>query len=152
RPDEAATWRVVAKCDDSYLSDAVGRHIRSEQVYKATEGSTSGVVAEGSVGAGTGMITCDFKAGIGTSSRQIAADHGVYTLGVLVLTNFGMMPSLRLAGVPVGEVLTPTFQSVARRVSNYGSIIVLIATDAPLLSSQLGRVCKRSALGIGRVG
>jgi len=150
--DEDVILPVVGECDDSYLSDAVGRHIRSEHVYKAIEGSTSGVVAEGSVGAGTGMITCDFKAGIGTSSRQIAADHGVYTLGVLVLTNFGMMPNLRLDGVPVGEVLTPTFQSVARRVSNYGSIIVLIATDAPLLSSQLGRVCKRSALGIGRVG
>ena len=150
--DEDVILPVVGECDDSYLNDAVGRHIRSEHVYKAIEGAAGGVVPEGSVGAGTGMITCDFKAGIGTSSRQIAADHGVYTLGVLVLTNFGMMPNLRLDGVPVGEVLVPTFQDVARRVSNYGSIIVLIATDAPLLSSQLGRVCKRSALGIGRVG
>jgi D-aminopeptidase len=150
--DEDVILPVVGECDDSYLNDAVGRHIRSEHVYKAIEGAATGAVPEGSVGAGTGMITCDFKAGIGTSSRQIAGDHGFYTLGVLVLTNFGMMPNLRVDGVPVGEVLAPEFSAIARRVSNYGSIIVLIATDAPLLSNQLGRVCKRSALGIGRVG
>jgi D-aminopeptidase len=143
---------VVGECDDSFLNDAVGRHIRSEHVYRAIESSASGPVAEGSVGAGTGMITCDFKAGIGTSSRQIAADQGFYTLGVLVLTNFGVMENLRVDGVPVGQLLVSHFKELARRVSNYGSIIVIIATDAPLLSSQLGRVCKRSALGIGRVG
>ena len=150
--DEDVILPVVGECDDSYLNDAVGRHIRSEHVYKAIESAQAGPVQEGSVGAGTGMITCDFKAGIGTSSRQFAADPGVYTIGVLVLTNFGVMPNLRIDGVPVGELLTPRYEEVARRVSNYGSIIVIIATDAPLLSSQLGRVCKRAALGIGRVG
>ncbi len=150
--EEDVILPVVGECDDSYLSDAVGRHIRSEHVYKAIESAAGGPVLEGSVGAGTGMITCDFKAGIGTSSRQIAGDPGVFTLGVLVLTNFGVLPNLRIDGVPVGELLLPLYKDVSRRMNNYGSIIVLIATDAPLLSSQLGRVCKRSALGIGRVG
>jgi D-aminopeptidase len=143
---------VVGECDDSFLNDAVGRHIRSEHVYRAIETAAGGAVPEGSVGAGTGMITCDFKAGIGTSSRRIAADVGYYTLGVLVLTNFGVMGNLRIDGVPVGELLAPEFANLGKRVTSYGSIIALIATDAPLLSSQLGRVCKRAALGIGRCG
>jgi D-aminopeptidase len=143
---------VVGECDDSFLNDAVGQHIRSEHVYKAIDSAASGPVAEGSVGAGAGMITCDFKAGIGTASRTVSADVGVYTIGVLVLTNFGVMSNLRIDGVPVGEVLEPQFGEMARRQFNYGSIIAVIATDAPLLSSQLGRLCKRSALGIGRCG
>ncbi len=143
---------VVGECDDSFLSDAVGRHIHSEHVYRAIETAAGGPVAEGSVGAGTGMITCDFKAGIGTSSRTISADVGRYTLGVLVLTNFGVMPNLRIDGVPIGELLLPTFTDLSKRVANYGSIIALIATDAPLLSSQLTRLCKRAALGVGRCG
>jgi D-aminopeptidase len=143
---------VVGECDDSYLNDAVGRHIRSDHVYKAIETATGGPVAEGSVGAGTGMITCDFKAGIGTSSRRIVADVGFYTLGALVLTNFGVLPNLRIDGVPVGEMLAPLYGDFQKRTHSYGSIIVLIATDAPLSSSQLGRVCKRAALGIGRCG
>lgn len=150
--DDDVILPVVGECDDSYLNDAVGRHIRSEHVYRAIEAAASGPVAEGSVGAGTGMICCDFKAGIGTASRTIGADNGLYTLGVLVLTNFGVMPSLRIDGVPVGQLLEPEYRETARRISNYGSIIALIATDAPLLSSQLGRVCKRAALGIGRTG
>lgn len=150
--EEDVILPVVGECDDSFLNDAVGRHIRSEHVYRAIESAAGGAVLEGSVGAGTGMITCDFKAGIGTSSRQIAADIGFYTLGVLVLTNFGVMPNLRIDGVPVGEMLEPSYKAIPKRLSSYGSIIVLIGTDAPLLSSQLGRVCKRAALGIGRVG
>lgn len=143
---------IVGECDDSFLNDAVGRHIRTEHVYKATESASAGPVAEGSVGAGTGMITCDFKAGIGTSSRRIHADVGYYTLGVLVLTNFGLMPNLRIDGVAVGEVLEPLYRDVIRRVTSYGSIIVLLATDAPMLPSQLTRLCKRAALGVGRAG
>ncbi len=150
--DEDVVIPVVGECDDSYLNDAVGRHIRSEHVYSAIEKAQGGVVPEGSVGAGTGMITCDFKAGIGTSSRRISADVGFYTLGVLVLSNFGVMPNLRIDGVPIGELLLPQFRDNTRRINSYGSIIVVIATDAPLLSSQLGRVCKRAALGIGRAG
>ncbi len=143
---------VVGECDDSFLNDAVGRHIRSDHVYKAIEVASSGRVSEGSVGAGTGMMTCDFKAGIGTSSRTIVADVGFYTIGVLVLTNFGVMENLRIDGVPIGEILAPDFGGLDKRVNNYGSIIAIVATDAPLLSSQIVRLCKRAALGIGRVG
>jgi D-aminopeptidase len=150
--EEDVILPLVGECDDSFLNDAVGRHIRSDHVYRAIETAAAGPVPQGSVGAGTGMMTCDFKAGIGTSSRRIAAEVGFYTLGVLVLSNFGVMPNLRVDGVPIGEMLFPLFKDVAKRVSNYGSIIVLVATDAPLLSSQIGRVCKRAALGIGRVG
>jgi len=150
--EEDVILPVVGECDDSYLNDAVGRHIRSSHVYKAIDEATTGPVAEGSVGAGTGMITCDFKSGIGTSSRKVAAEVGVYTVGVLVLSNFGVMPNLRIDGVPVGEVLWPEYRERPRRVDNYGSIIVVIATDAPMLPSQLGRLCKRAALGVGRAG
>jgi D-aminopeptidase len=150
--DEDVILPVVGECDDSFLNDAVGRHIRSEHVYRAIEGATGGAVAEGSVGAGTGMITCDFKAGIGSSSRVIEFPDRRYTLGVLVLTNFGVMPNLRIDGVPIGELLAPRFGDTSKRVTNYGSIIAIIATDAPLLASQLRRLCKRAALGVGRSG
>ena len=145
---------VVGECDDSFLNDSAGRHIRSEHVYRAIESAASGPVAEGSVGAGTGMITCDFKAGIGTSSRRVPAEAegGSYTLGVLVESNFGVMPNLRVDGVPVGELLLPRYRDHLRRTANYGSIIVVVATDAPLLAQQIGRVCRRAALGIGRAG
>ena len=150
--EEDVVIPVVGECDDSFLNDAVGRHIRSDHVYKAIETASAGTVAEGSVGAGTGMITCDFKAGIGTASRTIKAEVGLYTVGVLVLTNFGVMTNLRIDGVAVGELLAPEYAKLEKRVSSYGSIIAVIGTDAPLLSSQLGRLCKRSALGIGRCG
>jgi D-aminopeptidase len=147
---------LVGECDDSWLNDTVGRHVRSEHVYRAIEQAAPGAVAEGSVGAGTGLCTCDFKSGIGTSSRRVAlgADPGArtHTLGVLVQSNFGVMRSLRVDGVPVGELLAPGFAGAQRRAKNAGSIIVVVATDAPLLSSQLVRLCKRAALGIGRVG
>jgi len=149
---------VVGECDDSFLHDAIGRHIRSEHVYQAIERASSGPVPEGSVGAGTGMVTCDFKAGIGTSSRRVpnavggAAAASDYTLGVLVLSNFGVRNNLRIDGVPVGELLETEYETYKRRTYSYGSIIVVIATDAPMLSIQLSRVCKRAALGIGRCG
>lgn len=150
---------IVAECDDSWLNDAVGRHVRSEHVYRAIEQAASGPVGEGCVGAGTGMVTCDFKAGIGTSSRRVTI-HGLhgdatpltYNLGVLVQSNFGVMPSLCIAGAPVGQMLEPRFAEAAKRTFNAGSIICVVATDAPLLSSQINRLCKRAALGIGRVG
>jgi D-aminopeptidase len=142
---------LVGECDDSWLNDAVGRHVRSEHVYKAIEQATGGRVAEGSVGAGTGLVTCDFKAGIGTSSRRVAIEGATYAVGILVQSNFGVMHSLRIDGAPVGEVLAPLY-STPRREHNAGSIITIVATDAPLLSSQLVRLCKRAALGIGRLG
>ena len=143
---------VVGECDDSFLNDAVGRHIRSEHVYRALESAAPGKVAEGSVGAGTGMITCDFKAGIGTASRRVPIADGNYILGVLVETNFGVMANLRVDGVPVGEQLYPRYREIVARKHNYGSIIAVVATDAPLLAQQITRLCKRAALGIGRTG
>ena len=146
---------VVGECDDSFLSDAVGRHIRSEHVYTAIERATAGRVAEGSVGAGTGMVTCDFKAGIGTASRRVICEDDPErpdTIGVLVLSNFGVCHNLRIDGVPVGELLEPEIAHLQKRQQSYGSIVCVVATDAPLLSSQLGRLCKRAALGIGRAG
>ena len=143
---------LVGECDDSWLNDAVGRHVRSEHVYRAIEQATGGKVVEGSVGAGTGLITCDFKAGIGTSSRRVELEAGAsYAVGILVQSNFGVMRSLRVDGAPVGELLEPLFAQ-PRREHNAGSIITIVATDAPLLSSQLVRLCKRAALGIGRIG
>ena len=149
--DDDVVIPLVGECDDSWLNDTVGRHVRSEHVYRAIEQAASGRVAEGSVGAGTGLVTCDFKAGIGTSSRRVGSEAGEYTLGVLVQSNFGVMRSLRVDGAPVGELLEPEF-NLDRRITNAGSIITVIATDAPLLSSQLVRLCKRAALGIGRIG
>jgi D-aminopeptidase len=143
---------LVGECDDSWLNDAVGRHVRSEHVYRAIEQATAGAVAEGSVGAGTGLVTCDFKAGIGTSSRRVTIDAATHTIGVLVQSNFGVMRALRINGAPVGEILEPEFAAGERRVHNAGSIICVVATDAPLMSSQITRLCKRAALGIGRVG
>jgi D-aminopeptidase len=142
---------LVGECDDSWLNDAVGRHVRSEHVYKAIEQATGGKVAEGSVGAGTGLVTCDFKAGIGTSSRRVAIEGTDYVVGILVQSNFGVMRSLRVDGAPVGEMLEPAYRD-PRRERNAGSIITVLATDAPLLSPQLVRLCKRAALGIGRIG
>ncbi len=143
---------IVGECDDSWLNDAVGRHVRSEHVYRAIEQADAGPVAEGSVGAGTGMVTCDFKAGIGTSSRRVQVDRATYTLGVLVQSNFGVMGSLRVDGAPVGAILEPAFGEAGKRLHNAGSIICIIATDAPMLSLQITRLCKRAALGIGRAG
>ncbi|XXF75053.1 P1 family peptidase [Myxococcaceae bacterium GXIMD 01537] len=143
---------IVGECDDSYLNDIVGRHVRNEHVLEAINSAKSGPVAEGNVGGGTGMVTCDFKGGIGTASRKLPEALGGYTLGVLVMSNFGKMHNLRVGGLPVGEVLAEKFKHLPRRGQTYGSIIAVVATDAPLLSHQINRLCKRVGLGIGRVG
>lgn len=145
---------VVGECDDSWLNDIAGRHVRAEHVYEAIDSAVSGPVLEGSVGAGTGMITCDFKGGIGTSSRKLLQRDGGFTVGVLVMSNFGHMRDLRMDGIPVGALLAPQFANpqVKKRERTYGSIIAVVATDAPLLPHQLNRLCKRTALGIGRTG
>jgi D-aminopeptidase len=143
---------LVGECDDSWLNDIAGRHVKDEHVYEALRTASDGPVAEGSVGGGTGMITCDFKAGIGTSSRKLPEALGGYTVGVLVMSNFGVMRQLRVGGLPVGEVLDARYREVMRRSRDYGSIIAVIATDAPLITHQLNRLAKRAALGIGRVG
>ena len=143
---------VVGECDDSWLNDIAGRHVRKQHVYEAFETATDGPVQEGSVGAGTGMMTCGFKSGIGTSSRRLPQADGGFTFGVLVMSNFGMMEDLRLDGLPVGRILAPRFASLETRTRIQGSIIAIAATDAPLHTHQLNRLSKRVALGIGRAG
>jgi D-aminopeptidase len=144
---------LVGECDDSWLNDIAGRHVREEHVAEALHAASEGPVAEGNVGGGTGMITCDFKAGIGTSSRKLPERMGGYTVGVLVMSNFGVMHQLRVGGLPVGEVLDARYRKkLPRRGQDHGSIIAVIATDAPLITHQLNRLAKRAALGVGRVG
>jgi D-aminopeptidase len=142
---------VVAECDDSFLNDAVGRHVTDEDVWAALDGASSGPVAEGCVGAGTGMQTFDFAGGIGTASRAVQVGPLPTMVGALVLSNFGSRPNLRIDGVPVGRLLTERFAHVDLRPAA-GSIIVLLATDAPLLARQLNRLCRRGALALGRLG
>jgi D-aminopeptidase len=143
---------VVGECDDSFLNDAVGRHVKHRHVYEALNTASDAMVPEGSVGAGTGMVCCDFKGGIGSSSREVIMEEHPYTIGILVLTNFGRIDDLRVLGVPVGPKLAPTFGAIKKRSDNYGSIIVVLATDLPLSKFQLNWLCKRAALGIGRCG
>jgi D-aminopeptidase len=143
---------VVAECDDSWLNRVVDGQIRPAHVARAIRNARSGPVAEGNVGAGTGMVTCDFAGGIGTASRKLPASEGGYTVGVLVLSNFGHVEDLRIDGVPVGAGLAAEFASNLKRLQSYGSLIAVVATDAPLLPHQVAQVCKRAALGIGRAG
>ena len=143
---------LVGECDDSWLNDIAGRHVREQQVYEAITTASDGPVAEGNVGGGTGMITCDFKAGIGTASRRLPEVLGGHTVGVLVMSNFGVMRQLRVGGLPVGELLEARYADLPRRERSDGSIIAVVATDAPLNTHQLGRLAKRAGLGIGRVG
>lgn len=143
---------VVGECDDSWLNEIIGRHIKPQHAVEAIEKASEGPVLEGSVGGGTGMLTCDFKAGIGTSSRRVRVQENTYTVGVLVMSNFGVMRDLRVDGAPLGRILESEFTELKRREKNYGSIIAVLATDAPLLSHQLQRLAKRMGLGVGRVG
>jgi D-aminopeptidase len=149
---------LVAECDDEWLHDARGFHITREHVYAALDNASSGPVAEGCVGGGTGMICFGFKGGIGTSSRVIPERFGGYTVGVLVMTNFGYRPRLTVAGAPIGahfglgnrrRDLEPDDAPPPR---DDGSCIVVVATDAPLDGRQLARVAKRAGLGLGRTG
>jgi L-aminopeptidase/D-esterase-like protein len=142
---------LVAETDDSYLNDIRAGMNTAQDAMTAIEAACTGPVPQGSVGAGTGMITCDFAGGIGTSSRAVAIGHHEFTLGVLVLSNFGRMRNLTIDGRVVGRDLDGRFTG-PRREESYGSIIVVVATDAPLLSNQLSRLSKRAALGLGRVG
>ncbi|MCC6140733.1 MAG: P1 family peptidase [Nitrospira sp.] len=145
---------VVAECDDGRLNDIQGRHVSEQDVMAALDGATGGPVAEGTVGAGTGMVSYGFKGGIGTASRALPEKEGGYTVGVLVNANHGRRPELVMGGVPVGK-LYDTPKAVAEALSpgqSEGSIIIVIATDAPLDSRQLTRLAKRAALGLARTG
>lgn len=143
---------VVGECDDSFLNDIAGHHVRAEHVHEALADATDGPVAEGNVGGGTGMVSFDLKGGIGTSSRVVGEGEDAITIGVLVMSNVGRLEDLRVDGAPVGRILARELGDFQRRRSLYGSIIAVLATDAPLTTHQLGRLCKRVGLGIGRVG
>jgi D-aminopeptidase len=139
---------VVAETWDGYLSDINGFHVKAEDAIHALDSAHTGPVTEGSVGGGTGMICNEFKGGIGTSSRVLSAKEGGYKVGVLVQCNYGEREQLRIAGIPVGrEIPAPKVWE-----QDTGSIIVVVATDAPLIPTQLKRLARRVALGLGRNG
>jgi L-aminopeptidase/D-esterase-like protein len=166
---------VVAETYDGGLNDINGFHVKPQHVVAALDGASGGVPKEGAVGGGTGMVCHGFKGGIGTASRKLPADQGGYTVGVLVQCNYGSRRDLRIAGVPVGEEIADLQGCIAtneplpagssrppcdRRAGNgavnedrdEGSIIVVVATDAPLLPHQLKRLATRVSLGVGRQG
>ena len=143
---------VVGEADDSFLNDARVGIPSGQDAQKAIEAARAGSVAQGSVGAGCGMITCDFAGGIGTSSRTFLIEETPFTLGALLLSNFGRLVNLTIDGSVVGRELDAQYPDEGRRRNSYGSAIVVLATDVPLLSHQLGRIAKRAALGLGRVG
>jgi D-aminopeptidase len=138
----------VGECNDGLLNDIQGRHVGQAEVDAAIEEASSGPVDEGSVGAGTGMSLFGFKGGIGTASRTIPDRIGGWTVGALVLANFGQSQSLVVDGVPVGRLLRPSEEEV----SDKGSIVIVIATDAPLLDRTLKRLARRAVLGLARTG
>jgi len=148
--EEGYAWSlpVVAETWDGYLNDANGFHVKEKNVFEALDGARAGPVPEGNVGGGTGMICHEFKGGIGTASRKLSPAEGAFTVGVLVQANHGLRNQLRIAGVPVGEEISEG----SFRQEEEGSIIIVVATDAPLLPHQLKRLARRASLGIARVG
>ena len=143
---------VVAETWDGFLNDINGFHVKKEHVFEAMESATGGPIKEGNVGGGTGMVVHQFKGGTGTSSRKLEVKDGGYTLGVLVQANYGRRPLLSVAGVPVGKEITDLLPLPGKADADQGSIIVVVATDAPLLPHQLERLVKRVSLGIGVMG
>ncbi|MRH43314.1 S58 family peptidase [Aquibacillus halophilus] len=141
---------VVCECNDMLLNDVRARNIRKEHVIKALE-NTSEEAKEGSVGAGTGMLCYSLKGGIGTSSRLMKMEHGTYTMGVLVLSNFGILSDLKVNGKAVGEELKDAILQ-SREEKDKGSVIVIVATDLPVSERQLNRILKRSVTGLSRTG
>ena len=178
RPGFLWALPVVAETYDGVLNDAEGFHVTREHVFAALDGAASGPVREGNVGGGTGMNCHGFKGGTGTASRVLAGEAGGYTVGVLVQCNYGQRRRLTIAGVPVGREITDLVRCYAgpeppsrawlrglpscaapaglgaagTRDEGLGSIIIVVATDAPLLPHQLERVAKRASLGVGRIG
>ncbi|MCP4752086.1 MAG: P1 family peptidase [Proteobacteria bacterium] len=150
--DHAWAMPVVAETYDGMTNDICGRHVREEHVLSAIGSAASGPLAEGNVGGGTGMQTYDFKGGTGTSSRRVEIGCQEYTVGVLVQSNFGSRKDLNLFGVPVGKLWNQKGAVSETTGRETGSIIVVIGSDLPLSSSQLRRIAKRGAIGIGRTG
>lgn len=141
---------IVCECNDGYLNDIRGLNIKSEDVFKALE-AADGEFTEGAVGAGTGMVCYGLKGGIGTASRLIKLGNENYTLGVLVMTNFGRKDDLLIDGFKAGQYIHELEKDKELR-SDKGSVIIILATDIPMTSRQLKRVCKRTAGGLGRTG
>jgi D-aminopeptidase len=151
RRDQEGYWwsaPVVAETWDGDLNDVNGFHVKQEHVFHAIDTAHTGPVEEGNVGGGTGMICHEFKGGIGTASRVLSAKNGGYTVGVLVQCNYGDRDQLRVAGVPVGREI----QDDKVHNKDVGSIIVVVATDAPLIPTQLKRVARHVAMGLARDG
>jgi D-aminopeptidase len=146
---------IVAETWDGFLNDINGFHVKEEHVFAALNGAQSGAVPEGAVGGGTGMVCYGFKGGIGTSSRKLADADGGYTVGVLVQCNCGRRQQLMIAGVPVGKEIGgqgPYGMNIAPSGQELGSIIIIVATDAPLLPNQLKRLARRATMGLARTG
>lgn len=157
QPKQSEYWwslPVVAETWDGWLNDVNGFHVHPEDVFHALDSARGGPVPEGNVGGGTGMICYEFKGGIGTASRRLPEKEGGYTVGVLLQCNHGGRSQLRIAGVPVGKEITQgtVWASAGQPERDLGSIIVVVATDAPLLPHQLKRIAKRVTLGLGRNG
>ena len=158
-PDPSGFWwalPVVAETWDGYLNDINGMHVKPEHVFRALDEAAGGRVAEGSVGGGTGMVCYGFKGGIGTASRLLGPKHGGYTVGVLLQANFGLRRQLIVAGVPVGKEIAEgdarDGAGAGAGDTEAGSVIVVLATDAPLLPHQLKRLARRVSLGLARTG
>jgi len=149
---ESFSLPVVSETWDGELNDINGFHVKKEDVFHALDEAQGGAVAEGDVGGGTGNRAFGFKAGIGTASRILKSDGEVLYLGVLVQANMGRRDNLVVAGVPVGSEITDLQPVIHREPEKEGSILVVIATNAPLLPHQLKRVAKRAALGVARTG
>ncbi|HEX7841159.1 MAG TPA: P1 family peptidase [Kofleriaceae bacterium] len=150
---DAFSLPVVAETWDGRLNDIFGFHVHPADVYAALDGAAGGPVAEGSVGGGTGMVCHGFKGGIGTASRVAKTAVGEFRVGVLVQCNYGLLSQLRIAGVPVGAELEAQDHAAGQPpTTEHGSIIVIVATDAPLLPDQLKRLARRVPLALGRMG
>src|SRR5437660_3988183 len=157
QPDPTSYWwslPVVAETWDGWLNDINGFHVKPEHALHAIDTAASGRVAEGNVGGGTGMVCNGFKGGIGTASRKLDTKDGGYTVGVLVQCNYGRRPDLRIAGVPVGKEIPEDVPYAGTSFANddHGSIIVVVATDTPLVAHQLKRLARRGSPGLGRNG
>jgi D-aminopeptidase len=152
--EEVGRWSlpVVAETWDGYLNDVNGQHVRPEHVFEALAAATGGPVAEGNVGGGTGMKAFGFKAGIGTASRRVSEEHGGYTVGVLVQANHGRRSRLLVDGVPVGREIPHAEIPGTGDPPMTGSIIGVVATDAPLLPQQCRRLAQRAELAVARGG
>lgn len=152
KPDPSGYWwslPVVTETWDGDLNDVNGFHVKPEHVFAALDTAHGGAIAEGNVGGGTGMVCHEYKCGTGTSSRVVRIDNAPYAVGVLVQANYGVRSELRVAGVPVGQLMR---EPGAKDKRDQGSIIIVVATDAPLLPHQLKRIARRASMGLARNG